>query len=132
MDDEPFFVAFLRGKLEERGYSVATAGDALAALAFVAQATSPLVVLLDLMLPGVSGLHVLREISRGPRAAATRVVLVSAHQTVLAAAASHPLVAGRMQKPVDMGELARLLDAAFGDIRRASDPPPDGDGTQDS
>src|SRR5450432_3194948 len=68
VDDEPFFTAFLRGKFSERGYSVSTAGDALEALTFVSQVTAPLVVLLDLMLPRVSGYQVLRELAKGSNA----------------------------------------------------------------
>ena len=116
VDDEEFFSTFLRERFEERGYSVATAGDAHAALAFVSDSTGPLVVLLDLMLPVVSGIQVLRELSSSPRAPYIRAVLVSAHHTVLAAAASHPLVVGRMQKPVDLGELITLVAGAMADI----------------
>lgn len=116
VDDEQFFAGFLQEKFQERGYSVATAKDALTALAFVGQGAAPLVVLLDLMLPGASGLQFLRELSKSPRALLTRVVLVSAHHTVQSAAAGHPMVVGRMQKPVDMGELTRLVRAAVADL----------------
>jgi len=117
VDDQQFFAGFLQEKLQERGYCVATAKDAPTALALVLQGSAPLVVLLDLMLPGVSGLQFLRELSRTARAPLTRVVLVSAHHTVEAAAAAHPLVIGRMQKPVDLGELARLVGTAVADLR---------------
>jgi len=116
VDDEPFFTAFLRGKFSERGYSVSTAGDALEALTFVSQVTAPLVVLLDLMLPRVSGYQVLRELARGSNASDIRVVLVSAHHTVGSVATNHPMVVGRAQKPVDMGELTRMVDIAARDL----------------
>ena len=112
VDDQPFFASFLREKFEERGYSVVTVGDAYEALEVVGGATAPMVVLLDLMLPRVSGHQLLRELARGPRAAEIRVVLVSAHHTVETVAAGHPLVVGRAQKPVDLGELTRMVDAA--------------------
>lgn len=112
VDDQPFFASFLREKFEERGYSVATAADAGEALAFVSEAREPIVVLLDLMLPGVSGPQLLRELARGPHAPEIRVVLVSAHHTVETVAANHPMVVGRAQKPVDLGELARMVAAA--------------------
>jgi CheY-like chemotaxis protein len=107
VDDQPFFASFLREKFEERGYSVATASDAGEALAFVSAATEPIVVLLDLMLPGVSGHQLLRELARGPYAREIRVVLVSAHHTVETVAA---------QKPVDLGELARMVACAAQDL----------------
>jgi CheY-like chemotaxis protein len=116
VDDQPFFAAFLREKFEERGYSVATVGDAEKALAFVSAAKQPIVVLLDLMLPRVGGHQLLRELARGPHAPEIRVVLVSAHHTVETVAAHHPMVAGRAQKPVDLGELARMVAAAAQDL----------------
>jgi CheY-like chemotaxis protein len=112
VDDQPFFASFLREKFEERGYSVATVADAAEALAFVSEATEPIVVLLDLMLPRVSGRQLLWELARGPHAPRIRVVLVSAHHTVETVAANHPMVVGRAQKPVDVGELARIVAAA--------------------
>jgi CheY-like chemotaxis protein len=116
VDDQPFFAAFLREKFEERGYSVATVGDAGEALAYVSAAKQPIVVLLDLMLPRVNGQQLLRELARGPHASELRVVLVSAHHTVETVAAHHPMVAGRAQKPVDLGELARMVASAAQDL----------------
>lgn len=122
VDDQPFFAAFLREKFKERGYSVVTVADAEQALAFVNASTSPLVVLLDLMLPGASGHQLLRELARGAHASEVRVVLVSAHHTVETVAANHPMVIGRAQKPVDLDELARMVDTASRDVTAAEAP----------
>src|SRR5271169_3003394 len=81
VDDQAFFAGFLQEKFQELGYSVSTARDAFAALALVSRSKAPLVVLLDLMLPQVSGHQLLRELAKGPHAATIRVVLVSAHHT---------------------------------------------------
>jgi CheY-like chemotaxis protein len=112
VDDQPVFAEFLREKFERLGYSVVTTGDARDALAFASQLEAPLVVLLELMLPRVSGHQLLRELARCPHAAEIRVVLVSAHHTVGTVAAQHPMVVGRAQKPVDLGELTRMVDIA--------------------
>lgn len=112
VDDEAFFSAFLKEKFEELGYSVATASDAFEALEFVASWTAPLVVLLDLRMPRVTAEGLLRELSKTPRAATIRVVQVSAHHTVERVAAGRPMVAGRAQKPIDLGELTRLVVGA--------------------
>jgi two-component system, OmpR family, phosphate regulon response regulator PhoB len=112
VDDQPFFSTFLREKFEEMGYSVQTALDAFEALDVLGKVGSPVVVLLDLMLPRVSGPQLLRELARGPHASGIRVVLVSAHHTVETVAKGHPMVVGRAQKPVDLGELARMVEAA--------------------
>jgi CheY-like chemotaxis protein len=78
VDDEALFSAFLKEKFEELGYSVAIVADDFEALEFVGSWTAPLVVLLDLIMPRVTGEGLLRELSRSPRAATIRVVLVSA------------------------------------------------------
>jgi CheY-like chemotaxis protein len=116
VDDEPIFAFCLREKFTERGYSVATAGDASEALALVATSTAPTVVVLDLVLPKVSGQQLLRELARGPRASEIRVVLLSAHHAVETVEPNHPMVVARAQKPVDLGELARMVDVASRDL----------------
>jgi len=116
VDDQAFFAGFLQEKFEDLGYSVSTARDAFAALALVGRTKAPLVVLLDLMLPQVSGHQLLRELAKGPHAASIRVVLVSAHHTVATVAADHPMVVGRAQKPVDLGELAHMVKVASQDL----------------
>jgi len=68
------------------------------------------------MLPRLSGQQTLRELARGPDAAGIRVVLVSAHHTVETLAPNHPMVVGRAQKPIDLGELSRMVDVATRDL----------------
>jgi DNA-binding response OmpR family regulator len=63
VDDEPTLVATLRYNLEREGYHVATAPDGESALS-VARADRPDLILLDLMLPGLSGLEVCRILRR--------------------------------------------------------------------
>jgi CheY-like chemotaxis protein len=121
VDDQPFFATFLREKFEELGYGVVTAPDATEALAFVKQVGPPLVVVLDLMMPKVSGHQMLLELAKDERAAGIRVVLVSAHHTVETVAANHPMVMGRAQKPVDFGGLARLVESASLDLIKNGD-----------
>lgn len=116
VDDQVFFSAFLREKFEELGYSVLTAEDAFGALELVSQFEAPLVVLLDLMLPLVSGHQLLRELAYGVHASTIRVILVSAHHTVETVATNHPMVVGRVQKPIDLGELTRIVNFATHDL----------------
>ena len=61
VDDEPPIVELVRGYLERDGISVVVADDGFAALA-LARAESPDVVILDLMLPGLDGLEVCRQL----------------------------------------------------------------------
>jgi DNA-binding response OmpR family regulator len=61
VDDEPPIVELVRGYLEREGYEVDVAADGPSAVA-QARARRPDVVILDLMLPGIDGLEVCREL----------------------------------------------------------------------
>jgi DNA-binding response OmpR family regulator len=61
VDDEPHIRAVLRGYLEADGFAVVEAGDGEAAVLAVRE-SAPDVVLLDIMLPGIDGLEVLRQL----------------------------------------------------------------------
>jgi two-component system KDP operon response regulator KdpE len=61
VDDEPQIARALRVALTARGYEVATAGNGETALELAA-AASPDVVLLDLGLPGIDGVEVVRRL----------------------------------------------------------------------
>lgn len=64
VDDEPTIVEVVALYLEREGFAVVTAADGAAALAAVAR-QRPDLVILDLMLPRVSGLEVYRQIQAG-------------------------------------------------------------------
>jgi DNA-binding response OmpR family regulator len=61
VDDEPHIRTVLRGYLEAAGFAVAEAGDGETAVAQVRR-HPPDLVLLDVMLPGIDGLEVLRQL----------------------------------------------------------------------
>ena len=61
VDDEPHIRTVLRGYLQADGFEVAEAADGAAALA-VMREHPPDLVLLDVMMPGIDGLEVLRQL----------------------------------------------------------------------
>ncbi|MGE5290911.1 MAG: response regulator [Micromonosporaceae bacterium] len=61
VDDEPHIRAVLRGYLEADGFAVSEAADGEAAVRQLHQ-DAPDLVLLDVMLPGIDGLEVLRQV----------------------------------------------------------------------
>ncbi len=61
VDDEQSIVRTVQAYLEEQGYSVQTAADGLAALK-AARVFRPDLVVLDIMLPGLDGIEVLRRL----------------------------------------------------------------------
>lgn len=64
IDDEEAFVTTLQERLEMRGFSPRVATDGLTGLEMIA-AEPPDVVVLDLRMPGLSGVEVLRRIRKG-------------------------------------------------------------------
>lgn len=79
VDDEPDISALLAYHLARESYRVSTAADGRQALDAL-QTELPDLVILDLMLPGMSGLEVLRELRRRPECQDTPVILLTARR----------------------------------------------------
>ncbi|WP_333828018.1 phosphate regulon transcriptional regulator PhoB [Pararhodobacter sp.] len=77
VDDEPAQRALLSYNLEASGFRVATAGDGEEAMLVIAE-EAPDVILLDWMLPRLSGIEVCRQIKARPEARDAAVIMVSA------------------------------------------------------
>lgn len=76
VDDTPHNVKLLADLLGVKGYAVATAANGEEALASVA-AEPPDIVLLDVMMPGLSGYDVCRRLRADPKTALLPIVLVT-------------------------------------------------------
>jgi CheY-like chemotaxis protein len=119
VDDEAFFRRYLSDELERRGYPVLGAHDAAETFRFFERAEmadTPVIVLLDLMLPGLNGLELLYALARTVRESRVRFILCSAHQLLDQAAPAHPLVAGRLSKPFASDELDAAMAAASSEL----------------
>ena len=77
VDDDPRNRKLLEEYLSGAGYDVRLAGDGRTALAMAAE-RPPDLVLLDVMMPDLSGLEVCRQLKSGPRTRLCQVVLVTA------------------------------------------------------
>ena len=113
VDDEAFFRRLLSEEVERQGYTVLGARDATETLRFFERAAaddSPVIVVLDLMLPGMSGIELLRARPEGRGQGP--LILCSAHSALDQVAPEHPLVSGRLAKPVERAELESLLASA--------------------
>ncbi|MFO7312578.1 response regulator transcription factor [Rhodothermus marinus] len=77
VEDEPSIALSLRFLMEQEGYQVHVVEDGEAALE-ACRNVPPDLVLLDVMLPGVSGFEVCRQLKAGPDGRAVKVVLVTA------------------------------------------------------
>lgn len=100
------------------GYAVSTAASGEEALALV-QREIPDLIMLDLSLPGMSGIETLRRIREGGRA--PRVVIVTAHGTPAHVREAMALgVHEFIGKPFDLDHLLRVVADEMKEVR----PPP--------
>jgi signal transduction histidine kinase/CheY-like chemotaxis protein len=79
VDDDPNALEIVRRMLDGTSYKVSTAQDGWSGLAAV-RAQAPDVVVLDLMMPGLSGFEVLADLRADPRTAGVPVVIVTAKE----------------------------------------------------
>jgi two-component system alkaline phosphatase synthesis response regulator PhoP len=77
VDDEAVLVEMIAYNLEQAGYQVTTTADGASALQATHRETPDLVIL-DLMLPGMDGLEVCRQLRRESNTATTPIVMLTA------------------------------------------------------
>jgi len=77
VEDETALVTVLRYNLEKEGYRVCEAGDGEEALTIYAE-SEPDLVLLDWMLPALSGIEVCRQLRRKPGARNVPIIMLTA------------------------------------------------------
>jgi CheY-like chemotaxis protein len=106
-DDEPTLRELIRVSLDG-GYRFAEASDGFAAIE-MAREVNPDVVILDLMLPRLSGLEVLAELRRDEQLSSVPILVVTAWNDT-ADAALEGGADGFVTKPFDPDELKRAVD----------------------
>ncbi len=113
VDDDPDIVQFVRVNLELEGFEVTTAGDGHQAINS-ALTTAPDVVVLDVMMPGLDGLNVLKQLRTHPAAANTSVILLTAKALPEDRVAGLELGADDyITKPFDINELVARVKAVL-------------------
>jgi DNA-binding response OmpR family regulator len=118
VDDEPVITDVVSRYLERAGYSTRVAADGLEAIRIAGDAQPDLVVL-DLLLPGLDGLEVMRELhERQP----TRVILLTAKgEASDRIAGLHRGADDYVVKPFSPAELVARVDA----VLRRGEPEPE-------
>jgi CheY-like chemotaxis protein len=94
--------------LEGEGYEVSVAASGPAALARLAEGPLPGVVLLDLMMPGMSGRELAAEIRANPRYNAVRLILTTGYTSARERAGV--VVDAVLTKPFGVKELLAALE----------------------
>jgi CheY-like chemotaxis protein len=117
VDDEPLNVDYLEQELEGQGFETETAANGLEALDRVA-ASPPDLILLDVMMPGMDGISVLRILKDDPETRLMPVVLMTALNAVEDRVRG--IEAGAddfLSKPVDDRELLARINTALASKR---------------
>ena len=111
-EDNPILLQGLDRALSANGYQVATAASGEAVLELIEEAESPPdLLLLDVMMPGISGFDVLRTLQAHPRARRLPVVMITAAtDDSVHAAAVEGGAADLLIKPFRLGELLDRIE----------------------
>jgi CheY-like chemotaxis protein len=107
VDDDPAILDMLAELLSYEGYQVVTSSEGSVAVAR-ASSEPPALILLDLMMPEMSGWQVIDALRASPRTGAIPVVLMSARRD-LPATAGELRVAAFLEKPFDLDELLGIV-----------------------
>jgi two-component system, OmpR family, phosphate regulon response regulator PhoB len=125
VDDEQDILAMVKSNLGKAGYNVITARDGEEAIS-IAREESPDLMVLDVMLPSVSGLEVCRTLKGNPRTAKMPVLMLSARHEEIDRVVGFELGADDfVAKPFSPRELVLRIQALLrrcGDWRRTARP----------
>ncbi len=122
VEDDKDIRELLRTLFQLQGYNVNIAGNGQEALDFLLRDEHPSVILLDLMMPVMSGQQFCEIRKASPDLLKIPVVILSADTTAAQKAPSLGANAG-LTKPVDFGDLVKLIDKICDDQGDSDDTP---------
>ncbi len=109
VDDIPEIRDVLRRRFAKRGYVVVEAAGGPEALETVEQKDIDLVIL-DVSMPGMSGMEVLEKLRASPRGKELPIIMATGHvQAVFADEAMRLGATGYVEKPIDFRSLLALV-----------------------
>jgi DNA-binding response OmpR family regulator len=113
VEDDPNVRGLLQTLLEVEGYAVVTASDGLEGLGQAA-ASSPELVLLDLVMPDLGGARVLERLRDDPVLSQIPVIVVTGHEDALHDVRTSLGPDNVFLKPFAVAELLARIDAVTG------------------
>jgi len=121
VDDEPLIAMALEAALEDAGYEVATAANGRQGLERLATSPRPDLIVLDMMMPVMSGPAMLAAIADDPALRAIPVIIVSSLPEEMIKARTNG-VAAILRKPYRASEITNAIAAVLG-AERTPEPP---------
>jgi DNA-binding NarL/FixJ family response regulator len=113
-DDDPMFVELVRAVLPTASWEVSAAHDSMQVMMYAMRAPAPEVILLDINMPGGTGINALKRLKQSVKTALIPVVVVSGAQDPMLPDQVRLLGAkGFIPKPIDAttfeSDLLRLI-----------------------
>ena len=129
-EDNPILLQGLERALTANGYRVETAADGSTLLGLIGSMGVPDVLLLDVMMPGKTGVEVLDVVRSDRRTAELPVLLITAatEEVVPPAALAHARV-DMLLKPFRLNDLLSRLETQVREYRRSRAEPAAGNAT---
>lgn len=112
VEDDPDIRGLVETRLRRQGHRVVSAASAEEALAVLAEKGAPEVVVLDVLLPGASGLDLLRSIRSDEATAHVPAVFLSGRIEEADIEAGRALGATYLTKPLVLSALVSAVDTA--------------------
>ena len=113
VEDGPELRALLEFRLRQSGHQVVSAGSGEEALGVLAEKEAPDVAVLDVLLPGMTGLELHSRLRQDPNFARVPVVFLSGRIQPADIAAGLALGATYLTKPVVVSSLTKAIDQAL-------------------
>jgi CheY-like chemotaxis protein len=107
VDDEPDIRESLRDALEDEGYDVVTAANGREALKVLPGLSRPLALILDIIMPVMSGVELYAALQSDPQLATIPVVVSTSDPS------RAPAGVLLMRKPIDLERLLKVIKGLF-------------------
>jgi CheY-like chemotaxis protein len=111
-DDDPQILAVITRQLGRLGYRILEASDGAAALES-ARTNHPDLILLDVLMPHMSGWEVARAVRNDPALKDTAIVVLTAIGHTVSEATSPLFADAHLDKPFEFADLERTIAAAL-------------------
>jgi two-component system, OmpR family, phosphate regulon response regulator PhoB len=114
VDDEEGFLALMKQALEDRGFQVCTASNAVDA-GIEMSGSLPALILMDIRMPGIDGLQACAAIRKNPATKDVPIIIISALSADSDIHRAKKLgIADYFVKPVDIEKLINRIKAIIG------------------